>query len=77
MMMNDEDEGCGKLWIRILLEEMKYLVFSFSRSGNEARYKRGVVSRHSTRNAFKIRRKMWNGTVTLPFRTFRRNNNLF
>ena len=41
--------------------EMKYLfeiIFSFPRSGVE---KRDVEFRHSTRNAFRIRRKMGNG----------------
>ena len=45
-----------------LIDEMKYLfifIFSFLISGVEA--KRGVEFRHSTRNAYKIRRKVKNG----------------
>ena len=50
------------LWVRSLLEEMKYLfkfIFPFPRSGVQA--KRSVEFRHSTRNASKIRRKVGNG----------------
>ena len=50
------------LWVRSLLEEMKYLlkfIFPFLRSGVEA--KRGVELCHSTRNAPKIRQKVRNG----------------
>ena len=50
------------LWIRSLLEEMKYLlkfIFSFLRSSVEA--KRGVEFCHSTRNVSRIRQKVGNG----------------
>ena len=50
------------MWVRSSLEEMKYLfkfIFPFLRSGVGT--KRGVEFRHSTRNAFKIRRKEENG----------------
>ena len=50
------------LWVRSLLEEMKYLlkfIFQFLRSGVEA--KRGVEFCHSTRNASRIRKKVGNG----------------
>ena len=41
------------------LEETKYLIFSFPRSGNEAKR---IECRHSTRNASRIRRKEKNGS---------------
>ena len=49
------------LWVRLPLKEMKYsfkLTFLFLRSGVEA--KRVVESRHSKRNASRIRRKVGN-----------------
>ena len=48
-----------RLWVRIPLEEIQYLIFSFLRYKVEA--KRGVKFRPSTRNASKIRRIMGNG----------------
>ena len=42
-------------WVRFSLEEIKYLIFSFPLSGNEA--KRGVDFRYFTRNASRIWRK--------------------
>ena len=50
------------LWVRSLLEEMKYLlkfIFPFLRSGVEA--KRDVEFGHSTRNTSRIRQKVGNG----------------
>ena len=50
------------LWVRSPLEKMKYLfkcIFPFILSGIKAN--RGIEFRHSTRNAFKIRRKVRNG----------------
>ena len=41
-----------RLWVRFLLEEMKYFIFSFLRSSVEV--KRGVEFHHSTRNAAKV-----------------------
>ena len=41
------------------LEEMKYLILSYLRSGVEA--KRSIQYRHSTRNALIIRRKLGSG----------------
>ena len=41
--------------VRLLLDKMKYLIFSFLRSGIEAR--RGVYFHHSTQNASRIRRQ--------------------
>ena len=38
-----------RLWVRILVEKIKYLIFSFIHSGVEA--KRGVVFRYSSGNA--------------------------
>ena len=46
-----------RLWVRSRLEEIKYLIFSFSRPGNYAN--RG----NSIRNASRIRPKMGNGSV--------------
>ena len=40
----------------LLIGEMKYLIFAFPRPSNKA--KRGVESRHSTRNISRIRWKM-------------------
>ena len=37
------------LRVRFLFGEIKYLIFSFPRSGNEVKH--GVEFRHSTRNA--------------------------
>ena len=51
----------AKVVSSIPLKEIKYSIFSFSRSGNEA--KRSVKLCHSTRNAFRIRRKMGNEIV--------------
>ena len=51
-----------RLWVRSPIEEMKYLfkfIFPLLRSDVEA--KSGVELRHSTRNAFKIRRNVGNG----------------
>ena len=45
-----------RLWVRFPFEEMKYFIFSFTRSAEEV--KRGVELRHSTRNASRIQRKM-------------------
>ena len=47
-----------RLWGRFPFEEMKYLFFSFLRSGVEA--KSGVEFRRLTRNASGIRRKVEN-----------------
>ena len=46
--------GCkrNRLRVRFPLEQMNYLIFSFLRSGAEA--KRGVELRHSKRNASKM-----------------------
>ena len=41
------------LWVPILLAEMKYFIFSFIRSGVQA--KGGVEFRHSTRNVEALR----------------------
>ena len=49
------DCKCDWLWVRSLLEEMKYLykfIFPFLRSSVQA--KRGVEFRHSTRNALAL-----------------------
>ena len=46
-----------RLWVRLPLEIMKYLLFI--RSGVEA--KRGVKSHHSTHSACRIRWKIENG----------------
>ena len=49
------------LWVRFLLEEIKYLltfIFSFIRSGVAA--KRGVEFRHSTRDASRTQWKVGN-----------------
>ena len=51
-------DGCG---FDFHSRKMKYLIFSFSRFGNEA--KRCTEFRYSTRNAFKIRRKVENETL--------------
>ena len=48
-----------KLWIQFPLGKIKYLLFSFLRSGVEV--KRGVESRHSSRNASRICLKIENG----------------
>ena len=48
-----------RLWIRLPLEKMKYLLFSYHRSVVEA--KQDIESHHSTRNACRIRWKMENG----------------
>ena len=42
---------------------MKYLIYLFPRSGNEAN--RGVEFRHSTRYSFRIRRKVQTGSVLM------------
>ena len=42
--------------VDLMFERMKYLIFSFSRSGKEA--KRGVELHHSTRNDSRIRQKV-------------------
>ena len=47
----------NKLWVRFPLD-VKYLIFSFSRPGNEAM--RGVEFRHRTHNTSRIPRKMQN-----------------
>ena len=50
------------LWVRVPLDEMKYLLtflLSCLRSGVKA--KRGVEFCHSTRNASRTRRKVGNG----------------
>ena len=47
----------GRLWVRLPLKEMKYLIVS--RSGNEV--KRDF--RYSTRNALRIGQKVGNGIV--------------
>ena len=48
------------LWVRSALEEMKYLFkFKFSILRSDG----GVVFRHSTRNASRIRRKVVNGVI--------------
>ena len=55
------DSKRDRLWVRSLLEEMKYLlrfIFPFLRFGVEA--KRGVEFCHSTRNASRIRPKVRN-----------------
>ena len=49
----------GGLWVRFPLENMKYSIFSFPRSGVEI--KRGVEFRHSIHNASRIRRKVRSG----------------
>ena len=53
-----EAQACDRkrdmLWLRLSLEEIKYLIFLFSRSGVVV--KLGVEFRHSTRNAFIIRK---------------------
>ena len=42
------------------MREIYYLIFSFPRSGNKAKY--GVNKlRHSIHNSSKIRRNVWNG----------------
>ena len=51
----------ARLWVRFLFEEMKYLIFPFRRSGNEA--KRGVEFRHITRYASRIRQKVGKGSI--------------
>ena len=43
------DCNCERLWIRFLLEETKYFIFSFPRSDNKAKY--GMEFRHSKRNS--------------------------
>ena len=57
-----------RLWIRFPNEEMKYFIFSFRRSDNEA--ERGVEFRHSTRNASRIRWKVGNGCVLMGMECF-------
>ena len=51
------------LWIQLLLGGNKYVIFSYTRSGNEA--KRGVVLRCSTRNASRIQRIVRCGSVLM------------
>ena len=51
----------NRLWVRFPLEKKKYLIFSFTRSGNEAN--RGNEFRHSTRNPSRIPRKVGNCRV--------------
>ena len=51
------------LWVRFLREQMKYLIFSFLRTGVEA--KRGVKFRHSTHNASRIRCKIRSGSILM------------
>ena len=48
-----------RFYVRFPPEEMRYFIFSFLPSGDET--KRGVVLRHSTRNASRIQRKMGSG----------------
>ena len=48
-----------RLWVRF--KAMKYLIFSFLRSGVEA--KRVIEFRQSTRNAFRIRRMVTSGVL--------------
>ena len=45
------------------LGEVKYFIFSFSHSGNEANG--GVEFRHSTRDAFRILREVMKGNVLI------------
>ena len=56
-------QACDGLWVRFPLEEIEYFISSFARSGTEA--KRGVELHHLTRIAFRIRRKMGNGSVLI------------
>ena len=54
----------GRLWVRIALGRIMYLIFSFTRSGKEA--KRGDEFRHSSRKieeCFSVKRSI----VTLRF----------
>ena len=57
------DCKCDKLWVRFSLKEMKYLIFSFPHSGDEA--KRGVEYRHSTRYVSIFLRKVGNVIVLM------------
>ena len=54
-----------RLWIRFPLEGDNYLIFSFLRSGVEA--KRGVEFHHSIHSASSIRRKMKKGVSYIRF----------
>ena len=64
-MINVEAQACGckrnRLWVRCPLEKMKYIIFSFPRSGDES--KCSVKLRHPTRNVFRIRPKVEGGSL--------------
>ena len=59
-MFSYRDQVCNR---DRLLRKVKYLIFLFSRSGDEI--KRGVEFRHSTSNASRIRRKARNVNVLM------------
>ena len=40
------DDDCKRLWVQFPFEEIKYLIFSFHRSGSDV--KRGIKLRHAT-----------------------------
>ena len=50
-----QDRKSDWLWVRSPLEDIKYLFFSFLRSGIET--KRGVKFLHSTHNSYRVQRK--------------------
>ena len=56
--------GLHRFWVRLPLEKMQFLIFS----GNEV--KQGVKFRHSTRNAFRIRRKVRCGVLCIGMAAF-------
>ena len=64
-MAQEHERDCKRrrLWVQFSSVEIEYLIFSFPRSGNEA--KRNNEFRHSTRNASTIRRKVKNGSVLI------------
>ena len=59
------DTNCkrDRLWVRYPFEEMKYLIFLFSRSGNEA--KRVVKLRHLSCKCLHNSAKIGNGAVLM------------
>ena len=61
-------DSCNMILVDLIFERIKYLIFSFPRSGNEA--KRGVEHYHSTRNDSRIRQKVENVSVLMGTECF-------
>ena len=65
--MREVRERLSREWrwlcFRFPLKEINYLMFSFPRSGNEAKPR--VEFRHSTHNASRIQRKVVNGVKSV------------